>query len=245
MGRVQESLRRMQLATVAWMVEHRHSEIRRRYQEQAEELDLLVESIIVKVELAALFSEILSKFDPRMLRQAGNPPTPRFPITLDTTSEIRFEISSHGASLLARVAAFSGAVSACVNAADTLAQFLQRVYGIRLPSEPNMHHLTKAISPECLLSSVLSGNPGLGWMGRLRGLRAECQHGAVLRTFMANGEATASMPVVDAQWSADGTERLLVSDYVWRIRENAEMVLGMASDAVAARPETAVAPRRS
>ena len=244
MGVVQESLRRMHSVSVAWMAEHANPEIRRRYFEQAEELDVLVESVLVKLQLVALYSEILTQsYATLPSSERSTHGTASYPMLLEATTGINLEIQSHDAGLLARVAAFSGAVSACVNSADTLAQFLQRVYGLDLPSEPNMHHLCGVLSPHCLLAGYIAREKGLDWMGRLRGLRAECQHGAVLRTFIARMGQGSTIPYVDAQWSADGTERLVVSDFVQRIRGNAERLLAMVADVVASSPQTAIQAR--
>jgi len=205
--------------------------------------DLLVleRSIRAKLHMAEHNAALLSSASLEQLSRVEDSLSdyPRRPVTLISDDDWEITIKSPLAGALVRYMAFSGAVSSCVNAADTLGRYLRMAYGI--DDLPVKAASLKAVRSRLLIPSslhaVLSDSPGLEWMEKLRNLRGECQHGKLAGSHYPSEKS--SEPLVPHRYCEDGNEVTISAYLEWAMAKTAELLTRLAQT-IAADPEHAV-----
>lgn len=206
--------------------------------------DLLVleRSIRVKLHMAEHNAALLSRASLEQLNRVEDAlaDSPRRPVTLISDDHWEITIKSPFAGALVRYMAFSGAVSSCVNAADTLGRYLRMAYGI--DDLPVKAASLKAVRNRLLIPSslhtVLSDSPGLEWMEKLRNLRGECQHGKLAGSHYQHSEKS-SEPLVPPRYCEDGNEATISEYLVWAMKKTADLMTKLAQ-VIEADPQHAI-----
>jgi len=205
--------------------------------------DLLVleRSIRAKLHMAEHNATLLSSASLEQLDGVEDPLSDRpRPVTLISDDDWEITIRSPMAAALIRYMAFSGAVSACVNASDTMGRYLRVAYEI--DDLPMRAASLKAVCSRLLapsaLHTVLSASPGLEWMEKLRDLRGECQHGKLAGSHYRYAERS-SEPLVPSLYCEDGNEVTMSAYLGWAIAKTDELITKSAR-VIAADPEHGV-----
>ena len=208
--------------------------------EAVEQIDLLCDSVQARLLLLSFYSSLLSRENLlEMGRLEGFFPDKDLEAVLVATEGMRLSVSTPKWCVAVKLLAFSGAVSACVNAADTLARLLAVAYDIRIGRHPQLEAILERLAEDSLLAPILRDSPGLDWMGPVRSLHAECQHGAILSTYQSRAGGSA-VPYVKGVWCNESDEGMPMPQYVnWAEESVEELIEGVAS-AVAFDPERAL-----
>jgi hypothetical protein len=204
------------------------------------DLRLLEASVIAKLHMAEHNAALLSSASLEQLSRLENPLVDSSEaVTLISDTHWDITIKSRKAGTLVRLMAFSEAVSACVNVADTLGRYLRKAYGIRLKErQANLMLVRQELDPRSSLLHILECDPGLGWMEKLRDLRGECQHGK-LAGMIYTAPGTNTEPLVPCRY-CEGDDMLPISAYIeWAMAKTAEL-MAKSAHAIAADPEHAV-----
>lgn len=206
---------------------------------------VLERSIRAKLHIAEHNGALLSSASLEQLDGAEDPLSdhPRS-VTLISDDDWEITVKSPMAAALIRYMAFSGAVSSCVNAADTMGRYLRVAYGI--DDLPMRTASLKAICSRLLapsaLHTVLSESPGLEWMEKLRELRGECQHGKLAGSHYRD-PGRSSEPLVPSRYCEDGNEVTMSAYLNWAIAKTDELITKSAL-LIAANPQHGVQLRR-
>jgi len=161
-------------------------------------------------------------------------------VTLISDDDWLITVKSPKAGTIIRFMAFSGAVSSCVNAADTLGRYLRKAYGINGLNErgASLKAVRNRLRVQSALHSVLSDSPGLEWMEKVRDLRGECEHGMLAGSHYQY-MGTSSEPLVLRTYCEDNNDIPMSAYLDWVTAKTAELVTKSAN-VIATDPENAV-----
>jgi len=208
---------------------------------ELEDLQLLEASVIAKLYIAQHNAALLSNASLEQLSRLDNPLVESSEtVTLVSDVDWDITIKSRKAGTLLRLMAFSGAVSACVNTADTLGRYLRKAYEIKGLKErgASLKAVREKLTAASSLHTVLEESPGLEWMEHLRNLRGESQHGKLAGTLYLS-PGTNTEPLVPRLYCETNAE-VPISAYIkWAMARTAELITKSAQ-VVAADPEHAV-----
>jgi len=137
-------------------------------------------------------------------------------------------------------AAFDGVVAASVNACDTLGRLINLTYSLGVREEnANLPMVATKLDLKSPLGRVLRSEPGIEWMGPLRRLRGECQHGMLTEVLYQGIGSTVEYTVASA-WHFDGVTNARVSVYALATQEKTTALLERAAAAILADPVKAL-----
>jgi len=151
--------------------------------------------------------------------------------------EFLLTLSSNEASDLMVLMTVDSAAAACVNVLDNMARLLNEGYGLDVVSGPGetlslrptdmirfVDKVTDENGGDTPLGRVLLSSPGTDWMGFLRKLRGECQHGKITAVVMHPERGFGmplSEPVVAEEFCPDFVKDLRVSRFFISIHTQA------------------------
>lgn len=206
------------------------------------DLQLLEASVIAKLLIAEHNAALLSNASLEQLSRFDNPllvdSAEAVPLISDANWDIT--IKSRKAGTLLRLMAFSGTVSACVNATDTLGRYLRKAYEIDelKERESSLKAVRDRLTVASSLRTVLVESPGLEWMEHLRNLRGECQHGKLAGTLYLS-PGTNTEPLVPRLY-CESDDEVPISAYIeWAMSKTADLMTKSAH-VIEADPEHAV-----
>ena len=210
-------------------------------------LELLEASIVAKLLilehnatlLASASLEGLSKLE-NPFADAGCPNS----VVLISDDDWDIVVKTPQAGALMRLMAFSDVVSACVNAADTLGRFISVAYDLRLDKDQaSLRRILPKLQSKSRLLPVLRENPGLDWMEKLRKLRGECQHGAIVGTIWTVSGANTE-PIVGRQFCQGDGDGVSISTYIGWARAQTIELITKAASAIASDLEHGVSQKK-
>lgn len=196
--------------------------------------DLLVleRSIKAKLHMAEHHAALLRCATLEKLSRVVDPLSivPKEPVMILHDDDWVIYVKSALAGTLIRYMSFSVAVSSCVNAVDTLGRFLNRAYDLELQDrQANLEAVGGRLLKPSRLHTVLSDEPGVGWMVKLKHLRGECQHGRLAGVCYEDRPGKKSELLVPREFCVDGNATETTDYLKWAMRNTSDLIVATAN----------------